>query len=238
MHFTYLSAAFNYILRVIHFKWSSALFKWYADCTWRLQCIKNNHTLLGYVFKCYSHSSKSIHFTLEFPQTCCVVIHQPACKAVNLSNKSRNTSIWTIRLLPSFYLIGVSERSFFHTMADLSLSLSRICRKVIHLWLLTDSLSRSVYHHSRRNENSLCGLSLSLCHYSFSQRATSADLNRWHYAICARSNRAKHALQVGLWLLCHTLFFHLLNRKVYSVMKTKRVWSFSLLRHKEVTQRS
>ena len=40
MHFTCLSAAFNYILRVIHFKWSSALFKWYADCTWRLQCIK------------------------------------------------------------------------------------------------------------------------------------------------------------------------------------------------------
>lgn len=59
-------------------------------------------------------NSASINFTVAFFQTSCCVIYQPACKAINSSNKSRSTSIWTICLLllayPFVYTLILSHQ--------------------------------------------------------------------------------------------------------------------------------
>lgn len=89
-------------------------------------------------------------------------------------------------------------------MEERSMLLSNICRKIVHRVPLTDSFSKSVYHHSCRNENFLSGLSLSRIIIHFLWRKHSTDLNRWHWTFSAQFNRPKHAFQVILSFFLQT----------------------------------
>lgn len=129
----------------------------------------------------------SINSTVAFLLTSCRVIYQPACKAIGPSDNSRNTSIWISMLVPPSFVVA------YPRVCVLILSDGRWifhCHCLIFVGKLIQQLCLSSFISEWKL--SLRSLSPVTCHYSFPQRKTSADFNRWHYTTSARSNRAKH----------------------------------------------